>query len=101
MLQHRSRKKNAFPCALATTDALRRTRPLPAPPLTNTSTPLAQLVRRSTALLLENAWLETARPVALPIPDHLRAQYRRRSLAKGAGADILGERRHPARLIQR
>ena len=42
--------------------------------LTNTATPLAQLVRRPSALLLENAVLDTAQPLALPIPDYLRAQ---------------------------
>ena len=38
------------------------------------STPLGQLVRSPTALLLENALLDTAQPLALSIPDHLRAQ---------------------------
>jgi len=41
--------------------------------LENTATPLCQLVRRPTALLLENALLDTAQPLALSIPDHLRA----------------------------
>ena len=42
--------------------------------LSNTPTPLGQLVRRPTALLLENAVLDTAQPLALAIPEHLRAQ---------------------------
>jgi subtilisin-like proprotein convertase family protein len=33
-----------------------------------------QLVRSPTVLLLESAWLDTAQPLALAIPDHLRAQ---------------------------
>jgi subtilisin-like proprotein convertase family protein len=41
--------------------------------LSNTSTPLGQLVHTPTAILLENALLDTAQPVALSIPDHLRA----------------------------
>ncbi len=41
--------------------------------LTNTAAPISQLVRRPSALLLENALLDTAQPLALPIPDHLRA----------------------------
>src|ERR1017187_2925097 len=41
--------------------------------LSNTSTPLSQLLRRPTAILLENALLDTAQPAALSIPDHLRA----------------------------
>ena len=36
--------------------------------------PLGQLVRSPAAILLENALLDTAQPLALPIPDHLRAQ---------------------------
>ena len=40
-----------------------------------TNTPLlSQLVRSKTAILLENASLGTDRPLALSIPDHLRAQ---------------------------
>ena len=41
--------------------------------LTNTPTPLGQLLHRPTALLLGNALLDTAQPLTLPIPDHLRA----------------------------
>ena len=41
--------------------------------LTNTPTPLRQLLHRPTALLLENAQLDTVEPLTLPIPDHLRA----------------------------
>ena len=41
--------------------------------LSNTLTPLGQLVHSSTAILLENALLDTAQPAALAIPDHLRA----------------------------
>jgi subtilisin-like proprotein convertase family protein len=36
--------------------------------------PLGQLVRSRTAILLENALLDTAQPLALAIPGHLRAQ---------------------------
>ena len=42
--------------------------------LTNSATPLAQLVRSPAAILLENALLDTSQPLALAIPDHLRAQ---------------------------
>ena len=42
--------------------------------LTNSSTPLGLLVRSPAAILLENALLDTSRPLALPIPDSLRAQ---------------------------
>jgi subtilisin family serine protease/subtilisin-like proprotein convertase family protein len=41
--------------------------------LSNTTKPLSQLVHRPTALLLENALLDTTQPVALAIPDYLRA----------------------------
>jgi subtilisin-like proprotein convertase family protein len=48
----------------------------PPPPLrlSNTSTPLGLLVHSHTALLLENALLDTALPVTLSIPDHLRGK---------------------------
>ena len=55
-----------------TQHATRNTNPL-ALRLSNTPAPLGQLLRRPTALLLENALLDTAQPVALSIPDHLRA----------------------------
>ena len=42
--------------------------------LTNSATPLRQLIRRPSAILLENALLDTSKPLALAIPDHLRAQ---------------------------
>ena len=42
--------------------------------LANTATPFGQLVRSRSAILLENALLDTAQPLALPIPDPLRAQ---------------------------
>ena len=42
--------------------------------LSNTTTPLAQLIRRDTAVLLENARLDTTQPLDLPIPAHLRAE---------------------------
>ena len=42
--------------------------------LTNSTTPLGQLVRSPAAILLENALLDTSQPLALAIPDHLRAQ---------------------------
>ena len=41
--------------------------------LSNTTTPMAQLQRNDRALLLENALLDTTRPVP-SIPDHLRAK---------------------------
>src|ERR1035437_8013472 len=41
--------------------------------LSNTTTPMAQLQRNDHALLLENALLDTTRPVP-SIPDHLRSQ---------------------------
>jgi subtilisin-like proprotein convertase family protein len=42
--------------------------------LSNTPSPLDTLLRSPTAILLENALLDTAKPLVLPIPDHLRAQ---------------------------
>jgi subtilisin-like proprotein convertase family protein len=51
-----------------------RLTPPPSLRLSNTLTPLARLVHRPTALLLENVWLDTAESVALSIPDHLRTQ---------------------------
>jgi subtilisin family serine protease/subtilisin-like proprotein convertase family protein len=42
--------------------------------LSNTPTPLGQLVHSPTAILLENALLDTSQPIALSIPDHLRAR---------------------------
>src|ERR1035437_737645 len=64
---------NSLPAApSATQHATRNTNPL-ALRLSNTPTPFRQLVRSPTALLLENALLDTAQPVALSIPDHLRA----------------------------
>lgn len=42
--------------------------------LRNTPVTLGQLMQAETGLLLENALLDTARPDALPIPAHLRAQ---------------------------
>lgn len=42
--------------------------------LSNTTRPLGELVRSESALLLENALLDTALPISLPIPDHLRSQ---------------------------
>ncbi|HOX57497.1 MAG TPA: S8 family serine peptidase [Candidatus Paceibacterota bacterium] len=42
--------------------------------LTNTATPFGDLVRSRTAILLENALLDTAQPLTLPIPEHLRTQ---------------------------
>jgi subtilisin family serine protease/subtilisin-like proprotein convertase family protein len=41
--------------------------------LSNTPASLSQLLRRPTAILLENALLDTAQPAGLSIPDHLRA----------------------------
>jgi subtilisin family serine protease/subtilisin-like proprotein convertase family protein len=42
--------------------------------LSNTTRPLGELVRSDSALLLENALLDTALPISLSIPDHLRSQ---------------------------
>ncbi len=42
--------------------------------LSNTLTPLGQLIHSPTAILLENALLDTAQPIALAIPEHLRAK---------------------------
>jgi subtilisin-like proprotein convertase family protein len=42
--------------------------------LSNTLAPFGQLVRRPTAILLENALLDTAQTAALAIPEHLRAR---------------------------
>jgi hypothetical protein len=42
--------------------------------LSNTTKTLGQLTRSGNAILLENALLDTAQPLALSIPDHLRAQ---------------------------
>ncbi len=42
--------------------------------LSNTPAPLGRLVHCPTAILLENALLDTAQPAALAIPDHLRAR---------------------------
>ena len=42
--------------------------------LTNTSKPLRELVRSDRAVLLENAFLETTKPLEIPIPDQFRAQ---------------------------
>lgn len=42
--------------------------------LSNTPEPVAQLLRRDTAILLQHAVLDTARPVALDIPATLRGQ---------------------------
>ena len=48
--------------------------PPPSLCLRNTSASIGQLIHSHTALLLENAMIDTALPVALSIPDHLRAQ---------------------------
>ena len=42
--------------------------------LRNTDLPMKELVRREHALLLENALLDTERPVALALPEGLRAK---------------------------
>jgi subtilisin family serine protease/subtilisin-like proprotein convertase family protein len=62
------------PTADSLTHYASRITPPPSPRLSNTPTPLGELVHSHTALLLENALLDTAQPVALSIPDHLRAQ---------------------------
>ena len=41
--------------------------------LTNSATPLKELMRSDTAIILENALLDTTRPTTLPIPDQLRS----------------------------
>src|ERR1044071_6222479 len=41
--------------------------------LSNTAEPLGQLVRNDSAILLQNALIDTRQPVALSIPEHLRA----------------------------
>src|ERR1035438_4778652 len=64
---------NSLPAASsATQHATRTTNPL-ALRLSNTPATFGQLLRRPTAILLENALLDTADPAALSIPDHLRA----------------------------
>ena len=42
--------------------------------LSNTTKTMRQLVRSGKAILLENALMDTAQPLALSIPDHLRSQ---------------------------
>jgi len=42
--------------------------------LRNTPAPLSELMRSDTAVLLENALVDTARRETLPVPEHLRAQ---------------------------
>jgi subtilisin family serine protease/subtilisin-like proprotein convertase family protein len=65
---------NALPAPDSLTNhASRITHPSPLR-LSNTPTPLGQLLRSPTAVLLENALLDTAQPIALSIPDHLRAR---------------------------
>ena len=54
--------------------------------LSNTTTPLSQLIRSDRALLLENALLDTTRP-GPAIPDHL-ADYRSYVEAQQAAADL-------------
>src|ERR1035437_3759580 len=64
---------NSLPAASsATQHATRNTNPLSLR-LSNTPPPFGQLLRRPTAILLENALPDTADPAALSIPDHLRA----------------------------
>ncbi|MBI4657312.1 MAG: S8 family serine peptidase [Verrucomicrobia bacterium] len=41
--------------------------------LSNTVTPVRTLARVETALLLRNAFIDTAQPVNLPVPEHLRS----------------------------
>jgi subtilisin-like proprotein convertase family protein len=57
LTQHATRNTNQFPLRL-----------------TNSAISLAHLVRSPAAILLENALLDTSQPLALAIPDHLRAQ---------------------------
>jgi subtilisin family serine protease/subtilisin-like proprotein convertase family protein len=64
---------NASPLPpLVTHQASRFTHPFPLR-LRNTPKPLSQLVRSPAAILLENALIDTAQPIALSIPEHLRS----------------------------
>jgi len=66
------------PAPLVTTTGTTHQAPSTASPfrfrVTNTARPFDELVHRPSAILLENALLDTAQPLSLPIPDHLRAQ---------------------------
>lgn len=62
------------PAASAGTEPAALNTPSPAARLGKAAAPLSQLVRSPSALLLENALLDTAQPVSPPIPEHLRAQ---------------------------
>src|ERR1035437_1396754 len=73
LLSRPSPLSSPAPTQSVTQHATRNRNPL-ALRLSNTATPLGQLVRQPTALLLENALLDTAYPQALAIPDYLRAQ---------------------------
>ncbi len=62
------------PVALADTDPAILHTTASAPRRNQAAASLSRLVRSPSALLLENALLDTAQPVSLPIPEHLRAQ---------------------------
>src|ERR1017187_5241925 len=94
---------NSSPPAASLTNHASRVTSQFANRLSNTTTPLSQLMRNDRALLLENALLDTAQP-APAIPAHLRAQGDRgsylvqargqiddafRSLLKTAGATVV------------
>src|ERR1035441_9229398 len=64
---------DSLPAAPSATQHATRNTNLLALRLSNTPAPFGQLLRRPTAILLENALLDTADPTVLSIPDHLRA----------------------------
>ena len=64
---------DSLPAASSATQHATRNTNLLALRLSNTPAPFGQLLRRPTAILLENALLDTADPTVLSIPDHLRA----------------------------
>jgi subtilisin family serine protease/subtilisin-like proprotein convertase family protein len=55
------------------TSLVSQKRPLESYRLSNTATPLGQLLHRDSAILLENARLDSSSPMALKIPPHLRS----------------------------
>ncbi|MCX6925478.1 MAG: S8 family serine peptidase, partial [Verrucomicrobia bacterium] len=65
---------NIPPATSSVTNQASRNTNLFALRLTNSATPLKELMRSDTAIILENALVDTARPTTLPIPDQLRSQ---------------------------
>jgi subtilisin family serine protease/subtilisin-like proprotein convertase family protein len=61
------------PHPVATNGAVAKALEIESYRLSNTTTPLNQLLRRDTAILLEGARIDTAQPLNLNIPPHLRA----------------------------